>query len=115
MQGDLSENGPHTGDRLIDWNGVYNLWSHCNSSYGGFTDVRNSAPAVEDFLRSWATGNGAGRPAATGTTADVLTPGTSAYDELALVYTSDNKDHAVGSPYPTSPGHFDDPNACAGY
>jgi hypothetical protein len=45
----------------------------------------------------------------------VLTPGTSAYDELALVYTSDIKDHAAGSPYPTSPAHFDDPNACAGY
>ena len=115
MQGDLSENGPHTGDRLIDWNGVYNLWSHCNSSYGGFTDVRNSAPAVRGLPPGWATGNGAGRPAAAGTTADVVTPGTSAYDELALVYTGDNKDHAVGSPYPTSPGHFDDPNACAGY
>ncbi len=115
MQGDLSENGPHTGDRLMDWNGVYNLWSHCNSAYGGFTDVRNSAPAVEDFLRKWATGNGAGRPAATGTQADTVTAGTSAFDELGLVYTGDNKDHAVGSPYPTSPGHFDDPNACAGY
>jgi hypothetical protein len=115
MQGDLSDNGPHTGDRLLDWSGVYNLWSHCNAAYGGFTDVRTSAPAVEDFLRTWATGNGAGRPAGAGTTADVLTAGTSAYDELALVYNGDNKDHATGSAYPTTPGHFDDANACAGY
>ena len=72
MQGDLSENGPHTGDRLIDWSGVYNLWSHCNAAYGGFTDVRrSSAPAVEAFLQTWATGNGAGRPAGTGHAADI--------------------------------------------
>ena len=66
MQGDLSNNGPHNGDRLIDWSGVYNLWSHCNAAYGGFTDVRVPAPAVQDFLQAWATGNGAGRPATGG-------------------------------------------------
>jgi hypothetical protein len=115
MQGDLSENGPHTGDRLMDWNGVYNLYSHCNAAYGGFTDVRNSSPAVEEFLRRWATGAGAGRPGASPAQADTAIAGTSAFDELALTYTSDNKAHAVGSPYPNSPGHFDDPNACAGY
>ncbi|EAQ00456.1 type I secretion target repeat protein [Janibacter sp. HTCC2649] len=115
MQGDLSNNGPHNGDRLIDWSGVYNLWSHCNAAYGGFTDVRVPAPAVEDFLKAWATGNGAGRPGGGGASADVLTPGTSAYDELALVYNPDGKDHGTGSAYPTTPGHFDDANACAGY
>lgn len=114
MQADLSENGPHTGDRLMDWNGVYNLWSHCNSAYGGFTDVRTSAPAVEDFLRVLATGSGAGRPGAGSAVGDTATAGTSAYDELALVYNGDAKVHGVGSPYPNSPGHFDDPNACAG-
>ena len=56
MQGDLSENGPHPGDRLMDWSGVYNLYSHCNAAYGGYTDVRIPAPAVEAFLRAWATG-----------------------------------------------------------
>ena len=74
MQGDLSNNGPHNGDRLIDWSGVYNLWSHCNAAYGGFTDVRVPAPAVQDFLQAWATGNGAGRPATGGAAADVVTP-----------------------------------------
>jgi Ca2+-binding RTX toxin-like protein len=114
MQGDLSNNGPHTGDRLIDWSGVYNLWSHCNAAYGGFTDVRVPAPAVQDFLLAWAAGNGAGRPATGGGTADVATPGTSAFDELALVYTGDLSAHGAGSAYPTTPGHFDDANACAG-
>ena len=112
MQGDLSENGPHPGDRLIDWRGVYNLYSHCNAAYGGFTDVRTPSPGMEKFLREWATGNGAGRPASGSTPADVAKPGTSAYDELALVTTSDGKDHGTGSPYPSSPGHFDDSGAC---
>ena len=115
MQGDLSNNGPHNGDRLIDWSGVYNLWSHCNAAYGGFTDVRVPAPDVQAFLLAWAAGNGAGRPATGGGTADVATPGTSAFDELALVYTGDLSAHGAGSAYPTTPGHFDDANACAGF
>jgi Ca2+-binding RTX toxin-like protein len=114
MQADLSENGPHPGDRLIDWSGVYNLYSHCNAAYGGYTDVRLPAPAVVTFLQQWATGLGAGRPGSPGTP-DVLTAGTSAYDELALVYTGDDKAHGSGSAYPTTPGHFDDANACSGY
>jgi Ca2+-binding RTX toxin-like protein len=115
MQGDTADNGPNPGDRLIDWNGVYNLWSHCNSAYGGFNDIRVPAPDVQDFLLKWATGNGAGRPATGGLRADVATPGTSAYDELGLVYNADASAHGIGSAYPTTPGHFDDANACAGY
>jgi hypothetical protein len=69
---------------------------------------------VQDFLLAWAAGNGAGRPATGGGTADVATPGTSAFDELALVYTGDLSAHGAGSAYPTTPGHFDDANACAG-
>ena len=114
MQGDLSENGPHPGDRLMDWSGVYNLYSHCNAAYGGFTDVRTHSPAVQDFLQQWAAGNGAGRPAGAGAVADSVTPGTSAYDELALAYPGSDNSHATGSAYPSTPGHFDDPNACAG-
>ena len=115
MQGDLSENGPNPGDRLIDWSGVYNLYSHCNAAYGGFTDVRTSAPAVEAFLRAWATGQRRRSPGRCRHHADVATAGTSAYDELALVYNGDGKGHGTGSAYPTTPGHFDDANACAGY
>ncbi|MBO9522222.1 MAG: hypothetical protein J7518_11850 [Nocardioidaceae bacterium] len=112
MQGDQAGNGPNPGDRLIDWSGVYNLYSHCNAAYGGFNDLRSPSPAIQDFLQKWATGLGAGRP---GATPDVLTPGTSAYDELALVTTADGKGHGTGSAYPTTPGHFDDANACSGF
>ncbi|TNM39689.1 calcium-binding protein [Nocardioides albidus] len=110
MQGDVADNGPNPGDRLIDWSGVYNLYSHCNAAYGGFNDIRIQAPSVEDFLQDWAFGIGAGRSAT-----DVLTPGTSAHDELALVTNADAKAHGNGSAYPTTPGHFDDPNACDGF
>jgi hypothetical protein len=114
MQGDLSDNGPHPGDRLIDWSGVYNLYSHCNAAYGGFTDVRSPSPAMQAFLQEWATGLGAGRPTDSGSIPDVTVSGTSAYDELALVYTGDGKAHGTGKAYPTTPGHFDKANACAG-
>lgn len=114
MQGDLAVNGPNGGDRLFDWSGVYNLYSHCNAAYGGFNDLRSPSPAIQSFIQTWATGNGAGRPGAPGTP-DVLVPGTSAYDELALVTTNDGKGHGTGSAYPTTPGHFDDANACNGF
>ncbi|PKH40912.1 Ca2+-binding protein, RTX toxin-related [Nocardioides alpinus] len=115
MQGDLSQNGPNEGDRLIDWSGVYNLYSHCNAAYGGFNDVRIPNPAMERFVREWATGVGAGRPAAGGSAPDVATAGTSAYDELALVNNADGKGHGTGSAYPSTPGHFDDAGACSGF
>ena len=115
MQGDQAANGPNPGDRMIDWNGVYNFWSHCNAAYGGWNDIRSPSPAMEKFINEWATGLGAGRPAASGSQADVLVPGTSAYDELALVNNADGKGHGTGSAYPTTPGHFDDEGACAGF
>ena len=115
MQGDVTANGPNDGDRLIDWNGVYNLYSHCNAAYGGFNDIRSPSPAMEKFIREWATGNGSGRPASGSTAADVATPGTSAYDELALVNNADGKGHGTGSAYPSTPGHFDNAGACLGF
>ncbi len=115
MQGDQSANGPNPGDRLIDWSGVYNLYSHCNAAYGGFNDIRIPSPSMEAFVQQWAAGSGAGRPAATGAPADVTVPGTSAYDELALVTNSDGKGHGTGSAYPSTPGHFDDAGACSGF
>ncbi|WP_370961912.1 hypothetical protein [Amycolatopsis sp. cg9] len=45
--------------------------------------------------------------------ADVTTAGTPAFDELALVYQSDLQGHGAGPAFPTTPGHFDNPNACA--
>jgi hypothetical protein len=108
MQGDVADNGPNPGDRLLDWNGAFNLYSHCNAAYGGFNDVRQHSPAMQSFLQRWSYSVGAGQ-----TASDVTTSGTSAYDELALVYPGDSQ-HGSGSAYPSTPGHFDDPNACAG-
>jgi Ca2+-binding RTX toxin-like protein len=108
MQADVAENGPNPGDRLIDWNGTYNLYTHCNAAYGGFNDVRQHSPAMHQFLTSVAWGSGAGRSAT-----DVTTAGTSAYRELAFAYNPDYNSHAVGPAYPSTPGHFDDPVACS--
>ena len=59
---------------------------------------------MQDFLQAWATGNGAGRPATGGAAADVVTPGTSAFDELALVYTGDIKWPRCGQCLPDDAG-----------
>jgi hypothetical protein len=108
MQADVAQNGPNAGDRLIDWNGAFNLFTHCNAAYGGFNDVRQHSPAMQQFLTSLAWGSGAGR-----TATDVTTAGTSAYRELAFAYSADYRDDAVGKAYPGTPGHFDDPASCS--
>jgi len=112
LQGDVADNGPNPGDRLLDWNGAYNLYTHCNSAYGGYNDVRQHSPSWQNFLQQWVFSLGAGQlttDAANGTAG----VGTSAFDELALVYPGVDNDHGSGSAYPTTPGHFDNPNACA--
>ena len=106
MEADLSDNGPHLGDRLIDWTGAYNLYVHCNSSYGGYTDLRTQSPSLQSFLENLAFSLGAGA-----SLADVQNGASSAYRELALVYKPDIKDNS-GQAYPTTPGHFDQPAAC---
>jgi hypothetical protein len=108
MQADVAANGPNNGDRLMDWNGAYNLYSHCNSAYGGWNDIRQHSPQMQDFLAKLAWGSGAGRDAA-----DATTAGTSAFRELAMVYPSDNGAHGSGPAFPGTPGHFDDPVACS--
>jgi Ca2+-binding RTX toxin-like protein len=108
LQADQADEGPNTGDRLLDWSGAYNLYSHCNASYGGFNDVRQLSPAMFTFIQQWGYGVGLGQ-----VNADITTNGTSAYDEVALVYQADLNEHGVGKAYPSTPGHFDSPNACA--
>jgi Ca2+-binding RTX toxin-like protein len=108
LQGDQADNGPNEGDRLLDWNGAYNLYTHCNSAYGGFNDVRQHSPTWQDFLQRWVWAQGAGQ-----NQSDATTAGTSAFVELALVYPGVDNAHGSGSAYPSTPGHFDDPNACA--
>ena len=103
LQADVAGNGPNDGDRLLDWNGAYNLYTHCNSAYGGFNDVRQLSPAMLDLVQKLAFGNGIGA-----TLADVGNPATSAFRELALVYPSDSGKNSAKS-YPTTPGHFEKP------
>jgi Ca2+-binding RTX toxin-like protein len=105
MQGDVAQNGPNPGDRLLDWTGAYNLYTHCNSAYGGFNDVRQHSPDMQTFLQQLTWGDGAGR-----SSTDSSTSGLSAFRELAFVYPSDDNDHGSGSAYPSTPGHFDVPS-----
>ncbi|WP_240943884.1 calcium-binding protein [Micromonospora thermarum] len=107
LQGDVTANGPNNGDRLFDWNGAYNLYTHCNAAYGGFNDIRQHSPAMQDFLTRLAWADGAGRSAT-----DVTTAGTSAFLELSYVYPRDNREQGAGAAYPSTPGHFDQPS-CA--
>ncbi|SDJ14585.1 Ca2+-binding protein, RTX toxin-related [Actinokineospora alba] len=107
LQGDVAGNGPNPGDRLMDWSGAYNLYTHCNAAYGGYNDVRQFSPEMQNFLQKIAWGTGAGQ-----TVSDAVTPGTSAFRELALVYPADLKVHGNGKAYPTTPGHFDSPVSC---
>ena len=109
LQGDVADNGPNDGDRLLDWNGAYNLYSHCNSAYGGYNDVRQHSPDWQSFLQMWSYSVGAGQ-----VSGDVSASGTSAFDELALAYPGSDGDHMSGAAFPSTPGHFDDPNACNG-
>jgi hypothetical protein len=107
LQADVGQNGPNPGDRLLDWSGAYNLYTHCNAAYGGFNDVRQQSPSMNEWLTKLAYGAGAGRDAD-----DSSTASSAAYRELAYVYHPDIKDHGSGKAYPTTPGHFDDPVAC---
>jgi hypothetical protein len=108
MQGNVAGNGPNPGDRLIDWTGAYNLYTHCNAAYGGYNDLRLLAPDLELFLTKLAWSDGAGQQAS-----DVDTSGTSAYRELAFAYRPDFKEHANGAAHDGTPGHFDDPDSCS--
>jgi Ca2+-binding RTX toxin-like protein len=101
MQANVADNGPNPGDRLLDWSGAYNLYTHCNAAYGGFNDVREFSPQHQDFLQKLAYALGAGP-----TMNDVLTSNNSGFRELALVYSKDVKQN-TGKAFPTTPGHFD--------
>jgi Ca2+-binding RTX toxin-like protein len=106
MQGDVTDPGPNGGDRMWDWTGAFNLYTHCDPDYGGFNDQRARSPEMEQFLEKLAFDSGAGS-----SIADVQESSSSAYRELALVYKFDTKDNS-GKAYPTTPGHFDEIAEC---
>jgi Ca2+-binding RTX toxin-like protein len=106
MQGNITANGPNDGDRMLDWSGAYNLYTHCNAAYGGQNDVRAISPTVVSFLERLAHGLGVGS-----SVRDVQASTSSAFNELALVY---NKDMGAnsGSAYPGTPGNFTAVGTC---
>jgi Ca2+-binding RTX toxin-like protein len=107
MQADVAGTGPNAGDRLIDWHGVYNLYSHCEADYGGFNDIRLPSPHMITFLERLAWGAGAGQART-----DLTDNTTSAHREVAIASSRDPKEAATGSAFPGTPGHFDRPVAC---
>ena len=107
MGGNVTEPGPNLGDRMWDWTGAFNLFTHCAPDYGGYNDIRARSPQMELFLEYLAFDSGVGI-----SLADVQSEGSSAYAELGLVYKKDNKGNN-GKAYPTTPGHFEQPAGCA--
>lgn len=106
MESNVAANGPNDGDRAMDWTGSYNLYVQCPSNNGGYNDLRAQSPSMIAFLENLAFSLGVGNDIA-----EVRNSTSSAYDELALVYKPDVKSNSGGA-YPTTPGHFENPNAC---
>jgi len=102
MQANVAGTGPNDGDRLLDWDGAYNLYTHCEPDYGGYNDLRALSPIMIDFIQRWSYGSGVGS-----SLDDVKASESSAFREVALVYPKDNKNNS-GKAYPTTPGHFED-------
>jgi Ca2+-binding RTX toxin-like protein len=100
MEGNVGKNGPDFGDRLIDWKGAYNMYTRCNASYGDDGDIYQITPQLMELLQAMAFGSGAGD-----SLTEVKTTGTSAFNELGLVYPNDPGNH--GQAFPTTPGHFE--------
>ena len=63
MQANVADNGPNLGDRLIDWTGAYNLYTHCPAAYGGYNDIKLPSPSLQSFLEQLAHALGAGEVA----------------------------------------------------
>ncbi|MEO6651208.1 MAG: hypothetical protein ABIP17_00950 [Ilumatobacteraceae bacterium] len=106
LEANVATTGPNDGDRLWDWTGSFNLYTHCTPDYGGYNDIRTPSPQIEAFMEllAWDAGVGISM-------ADVQDGNSSAYEELAFVYKKDIKSNN-GKAYPTTPGHFDQPAAC---
>jgi Ca2+-binding RTX toxin-like protein len=95
MQLDISGPGPPPGDRALDWNGGFNAYYRCDPSYGDWGVTRQHSPSMQTFLQQLAFGMGA---------VQTSTPGTSGYNETAMVFPGD-KDNA-NPVNPDNPAHF---------
>ena len=46
LQANIGDNGPHIGDRMLDWGGSYNGYYLCPSTYGDWVSTRAVAPGL---------------------------------------------------------------------
>jgi Ca2+-binding RTX toxin-like protein len=93
MQANVGDNGPHIGDRMLDWGGSYNGYYLCPSTYGDWVSTRAIAPGLIEFLQAMSQGDGATTTA---------TSGSSGFRETAIVFSNEVKDN-------TKPIHADTP------
>ncbi len=80
LQGSVTSTGPNDGDRMMDWSGAFNLYTHCSQDYGGHNILRAHSPAQEAAIHTMALIAGAG-----GSLDELHTPGTSGFDQIAFV------------------------------
>ena len=59
LQADEGDQGKTTGDRLLDWNGIYNLYLVCGGAYGAGKVLNKADPSTVVFLQSLAADTGA--------------------------------------------------------
>ena len=93
LQANIGDNGPHIGDRLLDWGGSYNGYYLCPSTYGDWVSTRAIAPGLIEFLQQMSQGDGATQTATTTS---------SGFRETAIVFSNEVKDN-------TKPIHADTP------
>jgi Ca2+-binding RTX toxin-like protein len=96
MQADQGDAGPVSGDRLMDWAGVYNAYYVCPAAFGERIITRALAPSLIVFIQDLAEGDGALNPGS---------KGSSGFNEVAMVFSKDVKDNS-NPPHPDTPGHF---------
>jgi hypothetical protein len=96
LQANVTIPGPPDADRLIDWDGGYNVFYVCPGAYGEGTITRMGNPDLLLFLQRLALSDGATDPFVTGT---------SGHRELAYVYPNERGQNSH-PPHPDHPGHF---------
>jgi Ca2+-binding RTX toxin-like protein len=96
LQADEGGAGPRPGDRLVDWQGAYNVFYVCEGAYGAGRILREFSPNMHDVWQQLAAGDGA---------TTVTVEGASGEVELALVANKEIKDN-TNPRHPDHPGHF---------
>jgi Ca2+-binding RTX toxin-like protein len=90
LQGSVTTTGPNQGTRMVDWNGLYNLYTQCGPDYGGYNIIRAMNASTTSFVQDlgYLSGAHSGRTSPTS--------GHSAADQLAIATA---KDGQTGAPY----------------